>query len=66
MIIVKEDKKKMKFDSESFGSNCPENWEEIIDYLNEKIEDGMDRDDLENIWETYCNGGYPDAPEAEF
>lgn len=55
-----------EFTVESFGSNCPTNWEEICDYLNEKIEDGMDKDDLEEIWETYCNGGYADAPEAEF
>ncbi len=56
----------MKFDGESFGSNCPSNWEEIVDYLNDKIEDGMDKDDLEDIWEAYCNGQYADAPEAEF
>lgn len=56
----------MMFTVESFGANCPENWEEICDYLNEKIEDDTDSDDMEVIWETYCNGGYADAPEAEF
>ena len=53
-----------KFDVDSFGSMCPENWEEIIDYLNDKLTGDEDKDDMENIWETYCNGGYPDAPEA--
>ena len=55
-----------EFTVESFGSNCPSNWEEICDYLNEKIEDGMDNDDMEEIWDAYCMGMYTDAPEAEF
>lgn len=51
-----------KFDGDSFGSRCPENWEEIVDFLNSKLEDG---DDMEQIWEDYCSGRYPDAPEAQ-
>lgn len=50
-----------RFDADSFGSMCPENWEEIADYLNNKLEAGEDPDE---IWETYCRGGYQDAPEA--
>lgn len=45
----------------SFGSNCPENWEEISDWMNEKIEEGADPDEL---WEDYCSGRCEDAPEA--
>ena len=51
-----------KFDVDSFGNRCPENWEEIVDFLNSKLEDG---DDMEQIWEDYCSGRYPDAPEAQ-
>lgn len=51
----------MKFDVDSFGSRCPDNWEEIVEYLNSRLEDG---EDPEEIWETYCSGGYQDAPEA--
>lgn len=49
------------FNVDSFGSRCPENWEEIVDYLNSLLDE---EDDMEQIWETYCSGGYPDAPEA--
>ena len=71
---------------DSFGSNCPENWEEIADYLNDKISDALEDlgDDaycpgycdnglsadgnevLSSVWEAYCNGEYPDCPEAEY
>lgn len=51
----------MKITVDSFGSRCPENWEEIADWMNEKIESGEDPDE---VWENYCNGKYPDAPEA--
>jgi len=59
-----------QFDGESFGSNCPKNWKEVVDELNEKLyklpcfdEDGWVRpqwseDDVWNlqdeIWEEYC------------
>ena len=51
------------FNADSFGSNCPKNWEEIADYLNSKLGSG---EDPEEIWEAYCNGYYADAPEAIF
>ena len=57
--------KKYEFNGDSFGANCPENWEEICEYLNSKVEDGMDSDDVEEIWRAYCNGEYADAPEAK-
>ena len=58
-------------DEDSFGSNCPKNWEEIADFLNEIIEsraDGdYDVDDMnalsDEVWEQYCNGELKDAPE---
>lgn len=45
---------------DSFGSELPENWQEIADLLNEKIEQleedeygEIDRDDVDAIWENY-------------
>lgn len=53
---------------ESFGSMLPENWEEIADFLNALIEEhGIenDKDELDQLWEDYCNGDIPGAPEAK-
>ena len=58
---------------DSFGQDCPANWEEIADYLNGVIdemdvtdEDGeltMDgRDQIEALWERYCAGEFEGAP----
>ena len=64
--------------AESFGGNCPNNWEEIADYLNNIIDSTPDiidelgdltddgRQFLEKLWEDYCMGNLPNAPEAEF
>jgi hypothetical protein len=52
---------------DSFGSMIPENWEEIADFLNGIIEErGIenDQDELDQLWEDYCNGDIPGAPEA--
>ena len=59
-------------DVDSFGADCPENWEEIADFLNEiirkEIREDMDYRDKdyvsEKVWEAYCNGDLKDAPEA--
>lgn len=48
---------------DSFGSECPKNWEEIADYLNEKIDAGEDQ---EEVWEAYHNGNYSDAPVVKW
>lgn len=53
---------------DSFGSECPSNWEEIADFLNAIIEErGIenDLDELDQLWEDYCNGDIPGAPEAK-
>lgn len=53
---------------DSFGSMLPENWEEIADFLNALIEErGIenDQDELDQLWEDYCNGDIPGAPEAK-
>lgn len=53
---------------DSFGSECPENWEEIANFLNALIEErGIenDPDELNQLWEDYCNGDIPGAPEAK-
>jgi hypothetical protein len=59
---------------DSFGQECPANWEEIANYLNNII-DSMDitdpdtgditldgREALADLWERYCAGDMPDAP----
>lgn len=58
----------MKITAESFGSNCPKNWEEIADFLNEIIEEKEDdsKKNVEEIWEDYCAGRIENAPEAVF
>lgn len=47
--------------AESFGSDLPFNWEEIADYMNERI---MSGDEASEVWEAYWNGEYSDAPKA--
>ena len=57
----------MMITMDSFGSDLPENWEEIADFLNNLIEErGIenDQDELDQLWEDYCNGDIPGAPEA--
>ena len=54
-----------KFTGDSFGSNCPDNWEEIVDFLNSILESGPEGD-MEEIWEQYCSGSLEGAPEAIF
>ena len=60
---------------DSFGQTCPENWEEIADFLNGII-DSMEgitdnetgeftpegRDQIDNLWERYCAGEIDGAP----
>lgn len=51
---------------ESFGSDCPENWEEIAAFLNAIIrERGIEDDNaaVNDLWEEYCTGDIPGAPE---
>ena len=57
---------------ESFGADCPKNWEEIATWLNkflaERVTDDMDDRDIREIadaiWEAYWGGLYAkyDAP----
>ena len=65
----------IKITVDSFGANCPQNWEEIADFLNEIIEEKIETDNLndrdaldfsEELWEQYCMGNIKDAPEAIF
>lgn len=45
--------------AESFGSDIPENWEEVVTYLNNIIEERGIADDIDavdELWEAYCNG----------
>lgn len=51
-------------DADSFGAECPENWEEIAGALNRIIrETGKDPD---QVWEDYCSERLADVPEAKF
>lgn len=68
----------MWFNQDSFGTYCPNNWQEIADYLNDTARAcGLREDDggeldlvevyaLDIIWERWAAGAYEDAPEAEF
>ncbi len=60
---------------DSFGSECPRNWEEISNYLNDII-DNMERitdefgeltmegrEQINALWERYCSGDIADAPK---
>lgn len=56
------------FTAESFGTDCPANWEEICNFLNNLAADRGITDDhnAENdLWEEYWNGGIPGAPESQ-
>lgn len=67
------------FDMDSFGADCPENWEEIASYLNDAVENMGDeifdefgeltlegRDQVDDLWERYCAGDIEDAPKPVF
>ncbi len=50
---------------DSFGSECPTNWEEIASALNSIIDDrgiADDRDACDDLWETYFRGELEDVP----
>ena len=61
---------KYRITEDSFGSVCPENWQEIADYLNDKIAqrfDELERDnadadeyryEADAIFGNYCAGEY--------
>lgn len=53
---------------DSFGSDVPKNWQEIADYLNtiirdRGIEDG--HNEVNELWEAFWQGEFPDAPVIE-
>lgn len=67
------------YDMDSFGQDCPSNWEEIANYLNAQIDampnitdpDTGDlttegREQIATLWERYCDGELPDAPAPVF
>ena len=54
--------------AESFGADLPKNWEEIADFLNgvireRKIEN--DHNEVNELWEAFWQGEFPDAPIVE-
>ena len=62
---------------DSFGDNCPTNWEEIAAFLNPMIEKVIDelgdeaedweiQDETNKIWDAFCNGEIKDCPEPIF
>ena len=50
----------------SFGSILPYNWQEIADYLNDKIDeiDDYSEEAVSAVWNAYQSGEYEDAPKA--
>ena len=61
---------------DSFGSECPTNWEEIADFLNEFIDSELEsmgdvderekRDAIDEIWERFCRGEIVGCPSPVF
>lgn len=50
---------------ESFGSDCPANWEDIASALNAIIDDrgiADDSDEVEALWDEWCNYGVEGVP----
>lgn len=47
--------------ADAFPDEVPQNWEEIIAYINDKIRAGGDPS---TVWENYWADEYPDAPKA--
>ena len=60
------------FTVDSFGWNCPENWEEICDALNsiaeeelgDEEDDDLRREIINSIWERFCAGQLEGVPEG--
>lgn len=53
--------------ADSFGADIPANWEEIAEFLNDIIRERSienDHNAVNELWESYWNGNFPDAPEA--
>ena len=51
--------------AESFGSDCPSNWEDIAGALNAIIDErniADDRDAVDALWESYCSGELANVP----
>lgn len=62
---MEERRRNMKeyFTMDSFGSDCPENWEALCEFLNKKAAaiigpDDDEREKLDQIWEAFCAGDY--------
>lgn len=55
---------------ESFGAECPMNWQEIANFLNDKIDELVEETDseyelqyrLRRLWDDYCDGKINGAP----
>ena len=70
--VRKEEKimfEKYRFTEDSFGSECPDNWEEIADLLNDRLRAAFEEFDrigadkyeyqeaADDIWEDFCEHG---------
>ena len=65
----------IEFTVESFGADCPANWREICEYLNEELASriealGIDENDerevrevADGLWEEYSGGDLEEAPD---
>ena len=58
--------------ADSFGSECPKNWEKIADYLNDKINwmcylfNDDPKETTDDYWERFCRGELPECPKPVF
>lgn len=55
--------------ADSFGEYLPVNWREIADFLNAIMDERGIAEDFDaccDLWEDYCNGEIPDAPDQQW
>lgn len=59
---------KFRFTGESFGADCPDNWEDIVAALNDIVERDniVDKDEAEALWDKWCCHGLDGVPDPIF
>ena len=59
---------KINFTGESFGADCPDNWEDIVAALNDIVDRDniVDKDEAEALWDEWCCHGLDGVPDPIF
>lgn len=70
-----------KITADSFGSDCPSNWEELADYMNGvaamrlerlrnerqgELDPREESDVYDEVWEAFFDGEFADAPVIRY